>query len=251
MRFDVMTLFPEMVYNAFSESIIHRAIQKGLIDIACHNIRDYTADRQKRVDDAPYGGGMGMIMQVQPISDCFKAICEQLETRPHLIYMSPQGAVFTQRRALELSKIENIAILCGHYEGVDERVIEMLVDEEITIGDYVLTGGEIPATVLIDSVARLVPGVLSDQECFINESHYSGLLEYPQYSRPAEYMGYKVPEVLMGGHHAKIEEWRRRKMIERTYMRRPDILSDENLSDEDNIVLKDIIEKTDESDKRG
>ncbi len=223
MKIDILTLFPDMCYAVLNESIIGRAKKKGAIDFECHNIRDYSLDRLRRVDDAPYGGGRGMILQAQPIFDCFEAVCNKNGVRPHLIYMTPQGKVLTQKRALELSKMSHIAILCGHYEGVDERVIEEIVDEEISIGDYVLTGGELPALVLADAVARLVPGVLSDSECFEQESHFEELLEHPQYTRPAVWRGREVPEVLLSGHHAKIEEWRRQQALERTKIRRPDL----------------------------
>lgn len=224
MKIDILTLFPDMCNAVLSESIIGRAKKRNIIDFECHNIRDYTKDRQKRVDDAPYGGGYGMIMQAQPIYDCFKAVCEKNGCRPHLIYMSPQGVLLTQAKAFELSRMDNIAILCGRYEGVDQRVIDEIVDEEISIGDYVLTGGELPALVLADAVLRLVPGVLPHEDCFKHESHFNGLLEYPQYTRPAVWRDRPVPEVLLNGHHAMIEKWRREKSIERTKERRPDLL---------------------------
>ncbi|MBQ2939901.1 MAG: tRNA (guanosine(37)-N1)-methyltransferase TrmD [Clostridia bacterium] len=224
MRIDLMTLFPEMCDRVMSESIVGRARARGDIEVCCHQIRDYTLNRQCQVDDYPYGGGLGMVLFPQPIADCFRAVCEQTGTRPHLIYMTPQGKTLTQKRALELSKMDNICVLCGHYEGVDERVIEALVDEEISVGDYVLTGGELPALTLIDCVARLVPGVLSADECFTDESHFSGLLEYPQYTRPAVWEGREVPEILLSGHHANIQKWRRAQAVERTARRRPDML---------------------------
>lgn len=224
MRIDILTLFPDMCRTVYSESIIGRSIAKGIIEINAHNIRDYSANKHNNVDDTPYGGGMGMIMQAQPIYDCFTALCDELGTRPHLIYMSPQGKVLTQQRVKELAKLDNIAILCGHYEGVDERVIEAIVDEEISIGDYVLTGGELPALVLSDSVARMIPGVLANDEAMENESHYSGLLEYPQYTKPAVWNGMEVPEVLLSGHHANIEKWRNDQSLKRTKDRRPDLL---------------------------
>lgn len=224
MRIDILTLFPDMCRTVYSESIIGRSIAKGIIEINAHNIRDYSANKHNNVDDTPYGGGMGMIMQAQPIYDCFTALCDELGTRPHLIYMSPQGKVLTQQRVKELAKLDNIAILCGHYEGVDERVIEAIVDEEISIGDYVLTGGELPALVLSDSVARMLPGVLANDEAMENESHYSGLLEYPQYTKPAVWNGMEVPEVLLSGHHANIEKWRNDQSLKRTKDRRPDLL---------------------------
>ena len=224
MRIDILTLFPDMCKTVYSESIIGRSIAKGLIEINARNIRDYSANKHNNVDDTPYGGGMGMIMQAQPIYDCFMSLCEEIGTRPHLIYMSPQGKVLTQQRVKELAKLDNIAILCGHYEGVDERVIEAIVDEEISIGDYVLTGGELPALVLSDSIARMLPGVLANDEAMEKESHYSGLLEYPQYTKPAVWNGMEVPEVLLSGHHANIEKWRNEQSLKRTKERRPDLL---------------------------
>ncbi len=223
MQIDIMTLFPDMCESYLSESIIGRAIRKGALNVRCHNIRDYTLNKQKQTDDAPFGGGKGMVMYCQPIYDCFQAICDQRGKRPHLIYMSPAGKVFNQAKAVELSKMDNICILCGHYEGVDERVIEEIVDEEISIGDYVVTGGEMPALIVTDAVARLCEGVLSDEECYSEESHYSGLLEYPQYTRPYIWNGREVPEVLRSGHHANIEKWKKDQALRRTRERRPDM----------------------------
>ena len=223
MQIDIMTLFPQMCENYLGESIIGRALNKGAADVRCHNIRDYTLNKQKQTDDAPFGGGMGMVMYCQPIYDCFQAICEQRQTRPHLIYLSPCGKVLTQQRVAELSGMENIALLCGHYEGVDERVIEEIVDEEISIGDYVVTGGELPALILTDAILRMCDGVLSDPECYTEESHFSGLLEYPQYTRPAIWNGREVPEVLRSGHHANIQKWKMEQSIARTRERRPDM----------------------------
>ena len=223
MQIDIMTLFPDMCSNYLGESIIGRAIKKGAVSVECHNIRDYTLNKQKQTDDAPFGGGMGMVMYCQPIYDCFQAICEKRGTRPHLIYMSPCGKVLTQQRVVELSKLDNICILCGHYEGVDERVIEEIVDEEISIGDYVVTGGELPALILTDAVMRMCEGVLSDEECYTDESHFSGLLEYPQYTRPAVWRDREVPEVLRSGHHANIQKWKLEQAEERTRERRPDM----------------------------
>lgn len=224
MRIDIMTLFCDMCERVLDESIIKRARENGFVQINCRNIRDYTNDKHNNVDDTPYGGGMGMIIQSQPVYDCYKSICDEIGKKPHLIYMSPQGKVLTQQRVKELSRLDNIVILCGHYEGVDERVIEEIVDEEISVGDYVLTGGELPALILTDSITRLLPGVLSDNECFEDESHYNGLLEYPQYTRPFEWHGRKVPEILLSGHHANINRWRRDKSIQRTYKKRPDMI---------------------------
>lgn len=234
MRIDILTLFTEMCDHVLCESIIGRARAKGIIETHCHNIRDYTENKQKQVDDAPFGGGMGMIVQAQPIYDCFKAVeASGNGQKPYVIYMSPQGKTLTQKKALELSKKPWLVLVCGHYEGVDERVIEEIVDEEVSIGDYVLTGGELPALVLADTVARLVPGVLSSEECFTEESHFSGLLEYPQYSRPRVWNGREVPEVLLSGHHLNIKKWRRQKSLERTFFKRPEMLENAELSKDD------------------
>ena len=238
MKIDLLTLFPEMCEAVLSESIVGRARAKGVLDIRCRQIRDYTLNKQKQVDDYPYGGGRGLVMNAQPIADCFRAVCRERHCRPHLIYMSPQGAVLTQKRAVELAAMPGICVLCGHYEGVDERVLEALVDEQISIGDYVLTGGELPALTLVDCVARLVSGVLSDEICFTEESHFSGLLEYPQYTRPAVWEGREVPEVLLTGHHANIAGWRHRQALERTLRRRPDMLKGAALSPEDRACLE-------------
>ena len=237
MRIDVMTLFPDMCRAVLDESILGRAQKKGVLDVHCHQIREYTKNRQMQVDDYPYGGGQGLVMYAQPIADCFRAVCEQVGTRPHLVYMSPQGAVLTQKRAKELSEMPALCVLCGHYEGVDERVLEALVDEQISIGDYVLTGGELPALALIDCVSRLVPGVLSEETCYTDESHYSGLLEYPQYTRPAEWEGREIPDILLTGHHENIRRWRREQALLRTAKLRPDMLKTAFLSEEDRRCL--------------
>lgn len=237
MRIDILTLFPEMCEAVMGESIIGRARKKGVIEVNCHQIRNYTYDKHNRVDDEPYGGGMGMLMLAEPIAKCFEAVCEEVGKRPRLIYMSPQGKVLTQNKVQELAGCENIAILCGHYEGVDERVLEELVDEQISIGDYVLTGGELPALVLADSISRLAPGVLSDNECFEDESHFNGLLEYPQYTRPAIWRGRGVPEVLLSGHHANIKNWRHEQSLIRTAKQRPDMLESLVLSDKDKEII--------------
>lgn len=224
MRIDIMTLFPEMCETVLGESIIGRARQNGCVEINCVNIRDYTADKHRRVDDTIYGGGTGMLMQAQPIYECFSAICEKLEKRPWLVYMSPQGKTLTQEKVKELSELDNLVILCGHYEGVDERVLEEIVDEEISVGDYVITGGELPALILSDAISRMLPGVLANDEAFTLESHFDGLLEYPQYTKPAVWHGREVPEVLLSGHHANITRWRREMSLKRTSERRPDML---------------------------
>lgn len=238
MRIDILTLFPEMCLNVLSESIIGRARANGCVEINCRNIRDYTSDKHNRVDDSPYGGGTGMIMQTQPIYDCFLSLCRELGKKPHFIYMSPQGKTLNQQRVKELSALDNVAILCGHYEGVDERVIEEIVDEEISIGDYVLTGGELPALILADSISRMLPGVLANEDAFTLESHYSGMLEYPQYTRPYEWHGMKVPQVLTSGHHANILAWQHEQSLKRTYERRPDLLKKAELSNKDKAFIK-------------
>ena len=223
MKIEIMTLFPEMCEAVLGESIVGRARKAGKIEVHCRQIRDYSTDKHRRVDDNPYGGGMGMVMQCQPIYDCYNAVCEELVSKPHTIYMSPKGAVFTQERAIELSKMDNILILCGHYEGVDQRVIDKIVDEEISIGDYVLTGGELPAMVVADCIARMCPGVLSDDICFEEESIYGGLLEYPHYTRPEIWEGEGIPPVLLTGHHKNIAQWRHDQSLEITKERRPDL----------------------------
>lgn len=225
MRIDIATLFPEMCEAVLGESIVGRARKAGKIDIHCHQIRDYSTDKHRRVDDTPYGGGMGMVMQAEPIYRCFLAVTADFEQKPHTIYMSPKGNVFTQQRAVELSKMSNLFIICGHYEGVDQRVIDKIVDEEISIGDYVLTGGELPAMAVTDAVARMCDGVLASEECFREESHFSGLLEYPHYTRPEVWEGERVPEVLLTGHHKNIEEFRHSEAVKITQERRPDLFT--------------------------
>lgn len=237
MRIDILTLFPQMCDAVMSESIIGRARQSGKVEINCIDIRDYTLDKHRRVDDKPYGGGMGMVMAPQPIYDCFQSLCEEIGKTPHLIYLTPQGKTLTQDRVKELAELDNIALLCGHYEGIDERVIEALQPEEISVGDYVLTGGELPALIVADAVSRMLPGVLSDDECFEEESHFNSLLEYPQYTHPAEWHGMEVPEILLSGHHAKVDEWRRQKSLERTFFRRPDMLENAELDNKDKEFL--------------
>ena len=227
MRFDIMTLFPEFVDGILNESIIGRARKSGAVEIRCHNIRDYSEDKHRRVDDTPYGGGKGMLMAAPPIYNCYRAILESADEEMHprrrVVFMSPAGKVFDQKKAEELATYDQLIILCGHYEGVDQRIIDEIVDEEISIGDFVLTGGELPACLVTDSVARLVPGVLSDPECYMKESISSGLLEYPQYTRPFEFHGVTVPEVLISGNHANIDRWRNERALEKTKERRPDL----------------------------
>ena len=219
-----MTLFPEMCEAFLSESIMGRARKKGIIEIKCHQIRDFAYDKHKRVDDTPYGGGKGMLMLAEPIYRCFENICNERGKRPMLIYMSPKGQILNQNVAKNLKNFDNISILCGHYEGIDQRVLDELVDMQISIGDYVLTGGEMPALVLVDTVARLVPGVLSENVCFEEESHYDGLLEHPQYTKPYEWRGKTVPDVLLSGHHANIEKWKHEQALIETKKYRPDLL---------------------------
>lgn len=223
MKIDVLTLFPEMFEATFGVSIIKRAADNGLIDLRFVNIRDFSEDKHKRVDDYPYGAGGGLVMQPMPIFAAYEHLCKESDEKPYVIYMSPQGKTFTQKKAIELKEHKHLILLCGHYEGVDQRVLDEIVDEEISIGDYVLTGGEIPACIMVDAVSRLVPGVLSDKECYEKESIASGLLEYPQYTRPREFNGLSVPEVLLSGHHENIEKWRFEKSLELTKERRPDL----------------------------
>lgn len=223
MRFDIATLFPEMCDTVLNESIIGRARKRGFVEFYCHNIRDFSQDKHKRVDDTPYGGGNGMIMKCKPIYNCWKSVCDELDKKPYTIYMSPKGTVLTQQKAIELSQLDSIFLLCGHYEGIDQRVLDTIVDEEISIGDYVLTGGELPALVLADAITRLCDGVLASDECFQDESHFSGLLEYPQYTRPEVWHDIEVPTVLLSGHHKNISDWRMNESLKITRERRPDM----------------------------
>lgn len=241
MRFDILTLFPDMMKTILEESIIGRAQKSEILEINCINIRDFAENKHNSVDDYPYGGGFGMLMQAPPIYRAYESVADS--DKPYTVYMSPQGKVLTQEKVVELSKKDRIVILCGHYEGVDERVLEEIVDEEISIGDYVLTGGELPAAVLVDSVARMVEGVLPQSESFTEESIYSGLLEYPQYTRPPVFMGREVPEVLLSGHHANIEKWKKKESLKRTYIKRPDLLEKADLTDKDRKILDEIIEE--------
>lgn len=229
MRIDIATLFPEMCETVLATSIIGRARKAGFIEIYCHNIRDFSEDKHQRVDAAPYGGGNGMLMQADPIYKCFEHVCEEACSKPFVIYMSPQGAVLNQKMAVDFAEnYEHLFIICGHYEGVDERIIEEIVDKEISIGDFVITGGELGALVLADAVGRLCDGVLSEDVCFEDESHFSGLLEYPQYTRPQVWHCREVPQVLLSGNHKLISDWRHEQAVKRTMEKRPDMLKKED-----------------------
>lgn len=223
MNFYVLTLFPEMIMDGLKTSITGRAIETGKINIEAINIRDYTNEKHGHVDDYPYGGGAGMVMQAEPVYNAYMALCDRIGKKPRVVYMTPQGRTFKQQIAREFSQYEDMVILCGHYEGIDERILEMIVDDYISIGDFVLTGGELPAMAVIDAVSRLVPGVLNNDESAEEESFSNDLLEYPQYTRPAEFMGMKVPEVLLSGHHKNIEAWRLEQAVKRTRKMRPDL----------------------------
>ncbi len=238
MYFYILTLFPEMVRQVLSTSIIGRAVQNGYLHVKAVNIRDYTADKHKKVDDYPYGGGAGMVMQAQPVYDAWRSVLGEISnrqggmrSRPRTIYLTPQAPVFSQGMAKELAQEDSLVFLCGHYEGIDERVLEEIVTDYVSIGDYVLTGGELPALVMADAIARMVPGVLSNAQSGSTESLEGGLLEYPQYSRPEEWNGKKVPPILLSGNHAKVDEWRREQSILRTKSRRPDLLAQAELTD--------------------
>lgn len=240
MRFHVMTLFPDMIANGLGTSITGRAINQHIFELNIVNIRDYTQDKHKHVDDYPYGGGAGMVMQPGPVYECYKDIIKNMTKKPRVIYMTPQGKVFSQSIAEELSKEEELIFLCGHYEGIDERVLEEIVTDELSIGDYVLTGGELPAMVMIDSISRLIPGVLNNNDSAEYESFQDGLLEYPQYTRPVEFLGKKVPDVLLSGHHGNIAAWRREESLKRTLLRRPELLETAELSKSDKKILQKI-----------
>ena len=233
MNFHVLTLFPEMIMNGLETSILGRAAAKGIVSFEAVNIRDYTLERHGKVDDYPYGGGAGMVMQAEPIYRAYEALVEKIGKKPRVIYMTPQGKTFNQNIAEDLVKEEDLVFLCGHYEGVDERVLEMIATDYLSAGDYVLTGGELPAMMMIDCISRLVPGVLNNNVSAEFETFHDNLLEYPQYSRPEEWHGKKVPEVLMSGHHANIEKWRREQSIYRTAKRRPDLLKKADLTNKE------------------
>ena len=242
MNYHILTLFPDMVRDGLNTSIIGRAIEKVILSVEAVNIRDYTKEKHGHVDDAPYGGGAGMVMQAAPVCDAYEALCARLGgRRPRVLYMTPQGQVFNQSIARELSKEEELVFLCGHYEGIDERALEMIVTDYLSIGDYVLTGGELPAMVMIDCISRLVPGVLNNDLSAEIESFHDNLLEYPQYTRPEIYEGRRVPEILLSGHHKNIDLWRRQQSIERTLKRRPDLLAGARLTDKERAYLQNLV----------
>lgn len=238
MRFDILTLFPDMVKAPLEDSIIKRAVDKQLLEIHYHNIRDFSKDKHRKVDDEPYGGGKGMVMQPQPIFDGYSFVKEQIGEKPYVVFASPSGNLLNQNKVKKLSEHKNITIICGHYEGIDQRIIDEIADEEISIGDYVLTGGELAACVIVDSVSRMIKGVLSDEECFKKESHFNGFLEHPQYTRPFEYHNMTVPDVLVSGHHKNIEKWQREKSLEKTLKVRPELLEKTELTKEDKKFLE-------------
>lgn len=233
MNFHVLTLFPEMIQNGMHTSITGRAISKGLLSLEAINIRDYAFNKHQKVDDYPYGGGAGMLIQAEPVYLAYESVAEKIGRRPRVVYLTPQGKVFHQKMAREMAKEEDLVFLCGHYEGIDERVLEEIVTDYVSIGDYVLTGGELPAMVMMDSISRMVPGVLNNQESGETESFAGNLLEYPQYSRPEEWHGKKVPEVLMSGHHGNVDKWRREQSIIRTVKWRPDLLKGADLTNKE------------------
>lgn len=238
MNFYVLTLFPEMISGGLNHSIIKRAIKKEIISLETVDIRKFSKNKHNQTDDYPYGGGAGMVMQPQPIFDAYMSIKGKAEKNCRVVYMTPQGKTFNQGMAKEFSKEKDIIILCGHYEGIDERVIEEIVTDEVSAGDFILTGGEIAAMIIIDSVSRLIPGVLNKEESFINETFSDNLLEYPQYTRPIEFMGRTVPEVLLSGHHGNVDKWRRKQALKRTLLKRPELLENSNLSEDDLKFLK-------------
>ena len=240
MNFHILTLFPEMVLNGLNTSILGRAVKEGHITINATNIRDFAGNKHNHVDDYPYGGGAGMVIQPEPVFKAYESACEKMNGKPRVIYLTPQGKVFNQSMAEDFAKEENLIFLCGHYEGIDERVLEEIVTDEVSIGDYVLTGGELPAMVMIDAISRKVPGVLNNDLSSEIETFYDNLLEYPQYTRPETWHDKKVPDVLLSGHHGNIDKWRREKSLERTLSKRPELLEDANLSKKDKEYLEKI-----------
>ncbi len=246
MQFYIMTLFPEMVMQGLSTSIIGRAVNKGFLSIEAVNIRDYAFNKHSSVDDYPYGGGAGMLMQAEPVYQCYRALEEKMNKKPRVVYLSPQGKTFNQTMAEEFAQEEELVFLCGHYEGIDERVLEEIVTDYVSIGDYVLTGGELPAMIMVDAISRLVPGVLHNDVSAEFESFQDNLLEYPQYSRPEMWHDKKVPEVLMSGHHANIEKWRREQSVIRTARNRPDLLEKAELTEKEREIAEKILANCDD-----
>ncbi|WP_099203731.1 tRNA (guanosine(37)-N1)-methyltransferase TrmD [Scatolibacter rhodanostii] len=240
MRIDIVTLFPEMFASTLGESIVYRARKRGYLQICCHQLRDFAPLPHRKVDDTVFGGGKGMLLAAEPIASALDAITEHVGHKPHTIYMSPRGKVLTQDKAKQLAQMDNLAILCGHYEGIDQRLLDEYVDEEISIGDFVLTGGEIPAMVLTDVVSRMIGGVLADESCFTEESHFNGLLEYPQYTRPDNWRGKMVPPVLTSGHHLNMQRWQRKESLRITKQNRPDMLAKLLLTKEDEKLLQEL-----------
>ena len=242
-RFHILTLFPDMVMNGLSTSIIGRAMANELLTIEAVNIRDFAENKHNRVDDYTYGGGAGMLMQAGPVYGAYRSVAEKAKSKPRVIYLSPQGQTFSQSMAEEFAQEEELIFLCGHYEGIDERVLEEIVTDYVSIGDYVLTGGELPAMVMIDAVSRLIPGVLHNDTSAEFESFQDNLLEYPQYTRPEEWHGKKVPEILLSGHHANIEKWRREQSVIRTAERRPDLLEKADLTQKEKELVKTLVKE--------
>jgi tRNA (guanine37-N1)-methyltransferase len=239
-KFDVVTIFPRMVIAGLAEGVVSRGIARGLVDIAVHDLRDHTADRHRSVDDVPYGGGPGMVMKPEPLARAVADIGARRGTPDAVVLLTPQGRPFQQSEAARMSRLAHVVLLCGRYEGMDERVRELVATDELSIGDYVLSGGELPALVVIDAISRLIPGVVGDEESIEQESFSTGLLDYPHYTRPAEFAGLKVPDVLLSGHHADVKRWRRKTALARTLERRPDLLDEATLTDEDRALLNEI-----------
>ena len=246
MKFHVLTLFPEMIEQGFASSITGRAMEKGILELSAVNIRDYAVNKHMRVDDYPYGGGAGMVMQAEPVYRCYEDVSAKIGCKTRVVYLTPQGRVFNQRMAEEFAKEEDLIFLCGHYEGIDERVLEEIVTDPVSIGDYVLTGGELPSLVMMDAISRLVPGVLGNDDSAVGESFAGSLLEYPQYSRPAVWREKEVPVVLLSGHHANVEAWRREQSVIRTAKWRPDLLEHAELTQKERQIVKKILASEEE-----
>lgn len=249
MHYHVLTLFPEMITQGLGTSILGRAMEQGIIKLTATNIRDYSTNKHMKVDDYPYGGGAGMVMQAEPVYRACQAVADEIGGKPRVVYLTPQGKVFNQAMVEDFAKEENLVFLCGHYEGIDERVLEEVVTDFVSIGDYVLTGGELASMVMIDAISRFVPGVLSNEESAQFDSFHDNLLEYPQYSRPAEWQGKRVPDVLLSGHHANVEKWRREQSLMRTYKWRPELLETAQLTKKDKKFLETFIKEQNKKEK--